>query len=146
MISMSRGEETQFISKLSKHRAALTLLGALSKSKGNEATKIRPEKIKALRMKIKSAAVKPVDKGMGLDSTLSENDTMPSLRTYASKRQNMDGQLVLSDGKKIDFDSIGSEDITIPILETKAYKPPFMDELLVDNHNIDGCKFDLDEN
>jgi hypothetical protein len=146
MISMSRHEETDFISKLSKHRAALTMLGALTKSKSNNVTIVRPEKIKALKMKIKSAVVQPVDKGMGLDSTLSENGTMPSLRTYASRAQSMDKQLVLSDGKKIDFDSIGTEDITIPILDTKACKRPFMDELLIDNHDVEGFKFDTDEN
>jgi len=146
MISMSRREETEIISKLSKHRAALTMLGALTKSKSNNVTIVRPEKIKALKMKVKSAVVQPVTKGTGLDSTLSENVTMPSLRTYASSAQNMDEQLVLSDGKKIDFDSIGTEDITIQLLETKACKRPFMDELLVDNHDVEGFKNDIDEN
>ena len=146
MISMSRREETEIISKLSKHRAALTMLGALTKSKSNDMTNIKPEKIKALKMKVKSAVAQPVDKGTGLDSTLSENVTMPSLRTYACRSQYTDEQLVLSDGKKIDFDSIGTEDITIPILDTKACKRPFMDELLVDNHDVEGFKFDTDEN
>ena len=146
MISMSPREESDFISRLSKHKATLTMLGALSKSKSNDVTIIKPEKINALKMKIKSAVEQPVTKGMGLDSTLSENDTMPSLRTYASSAQNMDEQLVLSDGKKIDFDSIGSEDITTPILETKACKRPFMDELLVDNHDVEGFMDEIDEN
>ena len=97
-------------------------------------------------MKIKSAVVQPVAKGMGLDSTLSENGTMPSLRTYACEPQYMDEQLVDSDGREMDFDSIGSEDITIPILGTKAFGRPFMDELLVDNNDVEGFMGEIDEN
>ena len=60
------------------------MLGALSKSKSNDMTTIKPEKINALKMKIKSAVEQPVTKGMGLDSTLSENDTVTGNQTSSS--------------------------------------------------------------
>jgi len=146
MISMSPREEAGFISRLSKHSATLTMLEALSKSKSNDVTIIKPEKIKALKMKIKSTLVQPVAKMMDLDSTENNNHTMPSLRTYACKQQIMDEQLVDSDGREMNIDSIGSEDSTIPILETKAHSRPFMDELLVDNHDVEGFMSKTEEN
>ncbi len=146
MISMSPREESDFISRLSKHKATLTMLEALSKSKSNDVTIIKPEKINALKMKLKSTVVQPVAKMMDLDSTASKNVTMPSLRTYACKPQFVDEQLVDSDGREMDFDSIGSEDNTIPILGTKAFSRPFMDELLVDNHDVEGFMGEIDEN
>jgi len=145
MISMSRREETDFISKLSKHRATLTMLGALSKSKSNDATLISPDKIEALKMKTKSAIVQPVAKEMGIDSTASENATMPSLRMYAGKPPLKDKPLVDNDGKDKDLDSIGSEDVTVPMFKPNALGQPFMAELLADNFNVEGFKSDKDK-
>lgn len=142
MISMSRREETDFISNLSKHRASLTILGALSKSKSNDATLINTDKIKALKMKLKSTIVQPVVEGMGLDSTASENDTMPALRMQASKPSSVNKSLVDYYGKEKDS-GIGSEDITVPMFLAKPLGRPFMDELLVDSHDVEGFKSDI---
>jgi hypothetical protein len=143
MISMTRREETDFISNLSKHRASLTILGALAKSKSNDVTLISTDKIKALKMKLKSTIVQPVVEGMGLDSTVSENNTMPALRMQASKPTSMNNPLLDNDRKEMDLVSIGSEDITLPMFLAKPIVRPFMDELLVDSHDVEGFKSDI---
>ncbi len=109
MISIMPREETDFISGLLKHRATLTMLGALEKSKDNDVTLVTPEKLKELKMKLKAASE-------------------------------------LSIAKNIDMLSIGSEDVTIPAFDMRNISRPFMDELLVDNHNVKGFKDDTDEN
>ncbi len=54
MISTPPHQVNNFISSLLKHRATLTMLAALTQSKKNDANLIKPEKIKAMKMKIKS--------------------------------------------------------------------------------------------
>jgi len=56
MISTPPHQVNNFISSLLKHRATLTMLAALTQSKKNDANLIKPEKIKAMKMKIKSDA------------------------------------------------------------------------------------------
>ena len=48
--------------------------------------------------------------------------------------------------EKVDQINIGSEDITLPVnKKIQGNRKPFMDELLVDNHDIKGFKSDIDE-
>lgn len=103
MVSITPREETDFISGLLKHRATLTMLGALAKSKDNDVTLVTPEKLKELKLKLKAASEQSI-------------------------------------AKNIDMLSIGSEDVTIPALDMRNLSRPFMDELLVDNHKVEGFK------
>ena len=109
MISMSSPDATDFMSNLFKHRATLSMMRALSKTKNSDVNLINPEKIKALKMKVKQADE-------------------------------------ISEAKKIELERLGTEDITIPVLDKLSYMRPFMEELLVDNHDIEGFKNDIDEN
>lgn len=145
MMSMSANEETDFISRLSKHRATLTRIGALSKFKNKDVTLVKPEKISALKMKIKSAFVQPVAKEMGLDSTGSGDTTLPTIKKLSSERPFMDELLVDNHDTEVDLNNTGSENTTMPGLKKLANKRLFMDELLVDNKNIEGLKRDTDE-
>ena len=94
MISMPPHEQTDFISKLFKHRAALTMLGALSKSKNDSGTLIQPKKIHALKVKLRSGDVSPVAKEMDVESIGAEDNTIPVLETKSHLRPFMDELLV----------------------------------------------------
>ncbi len=143
MISMPAHQETDFISSLLKHRATLTMLVALTQSKKHDATLIKPEKIKALKMKIKSGTGQVMAGEKDLDSTGSEDTTMPDLNTDSVGRPSLkDGQLNSPD-KEEDLGSVGSEDMTIPSLKIHTDNRPFMDELFVDNFDIEGFKSDI---
>jgi hypothetical protein len=74
MISMPKHQENDFISSLFKHRASLTMLTALTKSKKNGATLISSEK--------------------DLDCIGSEDVTVPFLKAHKDKRPFMDELLV----------------------------------------------------
>ncbi len=145
MISMASHQETDFISSLLKHRATLTMLVALTKSKNNDANLIKPEKIKALKMKIKSGSGQAMTRDKDLDTTGSEDTTMPALKMRPGKQSSLKDRQLNSHDKEEDLDCVGSEDMTIPGLEAQADKRPFMDELLVDNFNIKGFKTDITE-
>ncbi len=93
-------------------------------------------------MKLKSVIVQSVVESMGLDSTVSENDTMPALRMHVSKSSPVNNSRVDHDGKDKDL-GIGSEDITVPMFLAKLMRQLFMDELLVDSHDVEGFKSDI---
>lgn len=143
MISMASHQETDFISSLLKHRATLTMLVALTKNKNNDANLIKPEKIKALKMKIKSGYEKVMVREKDLDTTGSEDITMPALKMPPGKRPSLKDRQLDAHNKDVDLDSVGSEDLTIPDLEVHTDNRPFTDELLVDNFDIKGFKTDI---
>jgi len=143
MISMPSHQETDFISSLLKHRATLTMLVALTKSRNNDVNLIRPEKIKALKMKIKTGSGQVMGREKDLDSTGSEDITMPALKMSTGKQHSLKDRQLKSDNKEVDLDGVGSEDLTIPGIEVHADNRPFMDELLVDNFDIKGFKTDI---
>ena len=100
MISMSSHEEADFISSLLKHRATLTMLGSLSKTRNNDVTLINSEKIEALKTRLKSAngqsenekaatSEKADSNGIG-----SEDITSPAIKIQGDRRPFMDELLV----------------------------------------------------
>jgi hypothetical protein len=123
MISMPPHRETEFISSLFKHRASLTMLTALTKSKKNDATLIKSEK--------------------DLDSIGSEDVTVPVLKTLKDKRPPLIKRLFDTDNKETEPDSVKNKRLIKPGLKVRADNRPFMDELLVDNFNIKGFKSDI---
>jgi len=140
MISIPPHQETDFISNLFKHRASLTMLTALTKSKENDATRIKPEKVITLEMK--SSFGQGMENEKDLDNTGSEDVTVPVLKTHKDKLQPLI-RLFSTNSKKAEADSAKNGDLTVPGPRIHADARPFMDELLVDNFNIKGFKSDI---
>ena len=140
MISMPSHQETNFISNLFKHRASLTMLTALAKSKENDATLIKPEKVNALEMK--SSFGQGMENENDLDSTGSEDVTVPGLKRHKDKQQPLI-RLFSANSKKAQASSAKNGGLTITGHRHQADNRPFMDELLVDNFNIKGFKSDI---
>jgi hypothetical protein len=140
MISMPPHQETDFISNLFKHRTSLTMLTALTKSKENDATLIKPEKVITLEMK--SSFGQGMENEKDLDNTGSEDVTVPVLKTHKDKQQPLI-RLFSTNSKDAEPDSVKNGGLTIPGPKTHAGGRPFMDELLVDNFNIKGFKSDI---
>ncbi|RKZ70879.1 MAG: hypothetical protein DRQ48_05275 [Gammaproteobacteria bacterium] len=141
MISMPPHQETNFISCLFKHRASLSMLTALTRSKENDATLLQPEKINALKMNSGSGQVMENEKD--LDSIGSEDVTEPGLRTHKDKRPPFIKRLFNTNSKEVQADSAKDGGLTIPGPKAHTGGRPFMDELLVDNFNIKGFKSDI---
>ena len=141
MISMPPHQEAEFISSLFKHRASLTMLMALTKSKGNNETLIKSEKINAL--KINLGFGEDVENEKDLDSIGSEDVTVPVLKTHKDKRPSLIKRLFDTDNKETEPDSVKNKRLMKPSLKVRADNRPFMDELLVDNFNIKGFKSDI---
>jgi hypothetical protein len=141
MISMSPHQEADFISILFKHRASLSMLTALTKSKENDASLIKPEKVNALKMNSGSGQVMENEKD--LDSIGSEDVTEPGLKTHKDKRPPFIKRLFNTNSKEAEPGNVKNGDLTIPGPRIQADNRPFMDELLVDNFNIKGFKSDI---
>ncbi|MCH8976678.1 MAG: DUF1631 family protein [Proteobacteria bacterium] len=94
MISMSSHEEADFISSLLKHRATLTMLGSLSKTRNNGVTLINSEKIDALKTRLKSANEQSDHEKVDPNSMGSEDTTLPAIKTQDDRRPFMDELLV----------------------------------------------------
>ena len=141
MISMPPHQVNNFISSLLKHRATLTMLAAMTQSKKNDVTLIKPEKIKA--MKIKSDTGQVMAREKELDSTGSEDMTIPVLKKHSGKRPSLSDSLSNYHSKKTDFDSVINEDIKISGPNNDTDSRPFMDELFVENSNVKGFKTDI---
>jgi len=143
MISMPPHQVNNFISSLLKHRASLTMLAALTQSKKNDVTLIEPEKIKVMKNKIKSDSGQVMVKEKDLDSTGSEDKTMPVLKKHSGKGPSLSDSLSNYHSKKTDFDSVIDEDIKISGPKKDIDDRPFMDELFVENFNVKGFKTDI---
>jgi hypothetical protein len=143
MISMPPHQVNNFISSLLKHRATLTMLAALTQSKKNDGDLINPEKIKAMNKKIKSDSGQVMAREKELDSTGSEDKTMPALKKHSGKRPSLSDSLPNYLDKETDFDSVIDEDIKISGPKKDIDDRPFMDELFVENFNIKGFKTDI---
>lgn len=143
MISMPLHQVNNFISNLLKHRASLTMLAALTQSKENDANLIKPEKIKAMKMIKKSDAGQVMTREKDLDSTGSEDITMPVLKKHSGKRPSLSDSLSNYQSKETDFDSVIDEDIKISGPKKDTDSRPFMDELFVENFNVKGFKTDI---
>jgi hypothetical protein len=141
MISMPPHQETHFISSLFKHRASLMMLTALTKSKENDATLIKPEKVITLEMK--SSFGQGMENEKDLEITGSEDVTAPGLKTHKGKRQPFIKTLFNTNSKKAQAGSAKNGGLTITGHKHQAGNRPFMDELLVDNFNIKGFKSDI---
>ena len=141
MISMPPHQVNNFISSLLKHRATLTMLAAITQSKENDVTLIKPEKIKAMKTKSDTGQVMAREKE--LDSTGSEDKTIPVLKKHSEKRPSLSDSLSNYHSKKTDFDSVINEDIKISGLNNDTDSRPFMDELFVENFNVKGFKTDI---
>ena len=94
MISMSSHEEADFISSLLKHRATLTMLGSLSKTRNNGVTLINSEKIDALKTRLKSANEQSDHEKVDPNSMGSEDITPPAIKIQGDRRPFMDELLV----------------------------------------------------
>jgi len=94
MISMSSPDATDFMSNLFKHRATLSMLRALSKTKNSDVNLINPEKIKALKMKVKQANEISEAKKMELEKLGTEDITIPVLDKLSYMRPFMEELLV----------------------------------------------------
>ena len=100
MISMSSHEEADFISSLLKHRATLTMLGSLSKTRNNGVTLINSEKIEALKTRLKSANGQSENEKAATsekadsNSIGSEDITSPAIKIQGDRRPFMDELLV----------------------------------------------------
>ncbi len=140
MISMSSHQEAEFISNLFKHRASLTMLTALTKSKENDAALIKPEKVNALKMK--SGAGQVLENEKDSDSIGNEDVTVPGLKTHKDKQPPLI-RLFSTNSKEAAQDDVKNGGLTIPGPRIQADNRPFMDELLVDNFNIKGFKSDI---
>ena len=143
MILMPPHQVNNFISSLLKHRASLTMLAALTQSKKNDVPLIKPEKIKGTKNKIKSDSGQVMAKEKDLDSTGSEDKTMPVLKKHSGKRPSLSDSLSKYHSKKTDFDSVIDEDIKISGPKKDIDSRPFMDELFVENFNVKGFKTDI---
>ena len=143
MISMPSHQVNNFISSLLKHRATLTMLAALTQSKENDATLIKPEKIKAMKMKIKLDAGQVMARENDLDSTGSEDKTMPALKKDSGKRPSLSDSLSSYLNKEEDLECIEKENIKISGRKKNTDSRPFMDELFVENFDIKGFKSDI---
>jgi len=140
MISMPPHQETDFISCLFKHRASLSMLTALTKSKENDASLVKPEKVNALKMNSGSGQVMENEKD--LDSIGNEDVTVPGLKTHKDKQQPLI-RLFSTNSKGAQSDTAKNGGLTIPGPKAHTGGRPFMDELLVDNFNIKGFKSDI---
>jgi len=143
MISMPSHQVNNFISSLLKHRATLTMLAALTQSKENDANLIKPEKIKAMKMKIKLDAGQVMARENDLDSTGSEDKTMPALKKDSGKRPSLSDSLSSYLNKEEDLECIEKENIKISGRKKNTDSRPFMDELFVENFDIKGFKSDI---
>lgn len=94
MISMSSPDATDFMSNLFKHRATLSMMRALSKTKNSDVNLINPEKIKALKMKVKQADEISEAKKMELERLGTEDITIPVLDKLSYMRPFMEELLV----------------------------------------------------
>ena len=77
-----------------------------------------------------------------LDSTGSEDVTVPGLKRHKDKQQPLI-RLFSANSKKAEADSAKNGDLTVSGPRIHADARPFMDELLVDNFNIKGFKSDI---
>jgi hypothetical protein len=143
MISMPPHQVNNFISSLLKHRATLTMLAALTQSKKNGGNLIKPEKIKAMKKNIKSDSGQVMAREKELDSTGSEDKTMPVLKKHSEKRPSLSDSLSNYLDKDVNLESVEKENIKISAPQKNTYNRPFMDELFVDNFNIKGFKTDI---
>ena len=100
MISMSSHEEADFISRLLKHRATLTMLGSLSETRNNGVTLINSEKVEALKTRLKSANEQSDHEKVATSEKVdpnnigSEDITLPAIKIQGNRGPFMDELLV----------------------------------------------------
>ncbi|MFB3091117.1 MAG: DUF1631 family protein, partial [Gammaproteobacteria bacterium] len=138
-----------------------SIVNVSSQEDRNRSDKLWPDLIKRLRNGINIISMSSHEEADFISSLLKHRTTLTMLGLLSKTRNNgvtlinsekidalkkrLKSANKQSDHEKADSSSIGCEDIIPPAIEVQGNRRLFMDELLVDNHDVKGFMSGIDE-